>query len=315
MHTGRTKPSMKLRLRHFFEQTAVELFIGLIIVISVILTMIEISLHESSHYVPVLDAVNWTITLFFTLELTLRCMCAPSRRRFFREYWVDILALLPLLRVFRTFRALRLLRLLRILRLVGFFARSLNRFHFILRRGALEFLIICSILVVTVIFASGAMLAFERHHNPEMKSFGHAFWFSVYSLLAGEPIPGPPSSVGGRVITVIVMFIGLTVFAMLTGTVSAFMIEGVFKEGRVVKWEEISNHSILCGWNRKAKIMLRQYIAAAGKREAPIVVIADLEEEPELSEARLRARVRFLDGDFTRVSVLEKAGIHRAERG
>ena len=86
-------PLWKCRLRWFFRQTTVEITIGVIIVLSVILTMIEISLPESSPLIDLFDKVNWAITLLFTVELTLRLLGAQRKRAFFREYWLDIIAL------------------------------------------------------------------------------------------------------------------------------------------------------------------------------------------------------------------------------
>lgn len=50
------------------------------------------------------------------------------------------------------------------------------------------------------------------------------FW-CLYSLFAGEPIPGLPATTSGRLASVAVMFMGLLVFAALVGTISAFMVE------------------------------------------------------------------------------------------
>lgn len=100
-------------LQHFFQLPTVELSIGLLVVASVVFTLIELSLPESSPLLSILDHLNEIMTWLFVLELILRFLAIPIKRHFFQEYWLDILAVLPLLRVFRVSRITRFLRLLR----------------------------------------------------------------------------------------------------------------------------------------------------------------------------------------------------------
>jgi voltage-gated potassium channel len=101
---------------------------------------------------------------------------------------------------------------------------------------------------------------------------------------------------------------------MFTGTISAFMVERLNQEGRVVRWNEFRDHIVICGWNRKAEIIVREYdVANKHGDRMPIVAIAELDHEPEIHDPLIESRVQFLNDDFTRVAALEKAGIHRAK--
>lgn len=301
-------------LNRFFAQLWVELALGALILASVTLTVVQVILEgPGGHITPGLEAINQTITWMFAGEMFLRFLAHPAKRWFVRDYWCDLLALVPLLNVYPEARAFRLLRLLRVFRLLGFINRLTSHFPYILRRGATEYLVVTGVLILTVLLGTGAMLALEgRHDNPEMDTWDDAFWFSVFSLFAGEPIPAAPQTVAGRLASVMIMFMGVTIFAMFTGTVSAFMVQRLQTEGRAVNLEGLSDHIIVCGWNGKAEILIREYQAAHRSDEQPIVIIAHLDEdEPPLSPD-LRDRVHFLDDDFTRVSALEEAGIHLA---
>ncbi|MCO6459157.1 MAG: ion transporter [Pirellulaceae bacterium] len=341
-----------MALLRFFGRPAVELAIGLLVLVSVALTLVEFTwLAEPTDardqlLLARIELINDLITLLFGVELSLRYLAAPSKRRFFREYWLDILAVLPLFRVFRAARVVRLLRLARLLRLFGVASRLSSHFPYIMRRGFVEFAFVCGMLALTVLFGTGAMMYFEggrRGAKPggesgpeaggtsgtprqaadasvadvDQPSPGEAaftlersFWFSVYSLLAGEPIPAPPDTLGGRVVAVFVMFMGLTIFAMLTGTVSAFMVDRLQSEGHSVDWEHLHGHIIVCGWNSKAEIIVREY-RASHVSETPIAVIAQLDHQPQLPPDAHR-QAWFLNDDFTRVTALQKAGIDRA---
>jgi voltage-gated potassium channel len=333
VNAGASRTSTSLRepapwqvsLSAFFAQLWVELSIGGLVLISVGLTLLEFGLaeiarHPQEHTVLwALGLLNDLITGIFVLELSLRYLAATSKRQFFRTFWLDIIAVFPLFRVFRAGRAIRLLRLLRLLRAFGLVSRLASHFPYVLRRGAFEYIVVCGLLTLTVIFAAGGILYFEgRQGDGEVHAddaaFGleDSFWFSVYSLFAGEPIPEPPRTLGGKVITVFVMFMGVTIFAMFTGTVSAFMVERLQSEGGKVDWESFQDHVILCGWNNQAEIIIRELRASPGKERTPIVVITSGTRDQLLLPADLDANVSFYFDDFTRIAVLEKVGIHRA---
>ncbi|MBM84182.1 MAG: potassium channel protein [Planctomycetaceae bacterium] len=303
------RKAWQVRLDAFLQRMGVELTIGGLIVVSVALTMLELSI-EDNFLRNVLSEVNYVITILFAIELALRFAAAPSKR-FFLTYALDIVALLPLFRPLRFARMIRLLRLLRLLRLFGIFARHASSFPYIFRRGAIEYVLVSGLILLTVLFSTGAILTFEKD-NPEVNSFGKAFSYSIYTLLSGEPIPSPPVTVAGHIVAIAVMFMGMTVFAMFTGTVSAFMTERIRMEGRTVKWEEFKDHTVICGWNRKAEIIVGEYQAASKSGITPIIVIADLDEEPETITDMAAQGVQFLNEDFTRVTALERAGISRA---
>lgn len=300
-------------LQRFFQLPTVEISIAVLVVVSVVFTIIELSLPESSPLVPILDEINHIITWLFVVELTLRFLAAPIKRLFFQDYWLDLLAVLPLLRVFRIVRVVRLLRLLRLLRLVSLFNRHSSIFQHILRRGAPEYIIICGLIILTVCFGSFSLVALERYSYPQWRSLDRAFWSSFYMLFSGQPLPGSPNTLAGNLVITFILFMNATIFAMFTGTVSAFMVDKLRMEGQVTDWEQFSNHAIVCGWNKKAEIIVRQYQAAAKNEDFLIVVIAQLDEEPSFIDVKLKEQVRFINDDFTKVSVLEKAGIRRAK--
>lgn len=322
--TNVAKPLTPLqrRLGRFFAKAAVELSVGVLVLLSVGLTLLEFTLHSSGTAadgdpgLAQLELANDVITFIFVIELSLRYVASPSKRRFFAEYWIDIVAVLPLFRVFRSIRVLRLFRLIRLLRLFGVVSRLAIHFPDILRRGALEYIFVCGLLSLTVLFGTGAMMVFEGNAAADSEhpfDLQNSFWFSVYSLFAGEPVPGPPSTIGGKIVAVFVMFMGLTIFAMFTGTVSAFMVERLRLESGIVNWDTLEDHVIICGWNSKAEIIVAEFRASAAGCNRPIAVITRFDGEPPTLPPEFRKTVHFLNDDFTRVTALEQVGVHRAK--
>jgi voltage-gated potassium channel len=300
-------------LQRVLQLPTVEITIAVLVVASVVLTLVELSVPHSSRLLPHLEILNEIITWIFVLELTLRFLATPVKQRFFKEYWLDILAVLPVMRIFRFVRLMRFLRLLRLLRLLGLCKRHSSIFQSLLRRGAPEYIIICGLILLTVGFSTFSLLSLERHSYPQWTSPDQAFWSSFYMLFSGSPVPGIPKTLAGNFVVTFVLFVNAIIFAMFTGTISAFMVDKLRMEGQVTDWEQFSNHLIVCGWNKKAEIIVQQYQAASKNEHMPVVAIAQLEEEINLIDAKLREQVRFINDDFTKVSVLEKAGIHRAK--
>ncbi len=350
----RAKP-WQLRLRRFFATPRVEFTIGALVLTSVLLTILEFYLeanfatpgatlstwfgeYAASDFCYWLEVTNDVITGIFIVELTLRYFAAPSKRRYFSEFWLDIVATIPVFRIFRSARALRLLRLVRLFRLMGVLARLSSHYPYIFRRGAVDFIMICGMLALAVVFGTVALMHFENNApnpgvnpangianagdpaqpaiNPKDEfSMENSFWFSIYTLFAGEPIPRPPSTLTGKIVSVFLMFMGLTIFAIFAGTVSAFMIDRIRVEGRIVEWDELHDHIVICGWTPKTEIIIREFLAAKTKtsKATPIVVITELETEKIDPAARELPAVAFINDDFTKPTALERAGIRHAK--
>jgi voltage-gated potassium channel len=171
-------------------------------------------------------------------------------------------------------------------------------------------------LAVGLALSGGAfgVLMFERAKNPDLSSFGKTFWYSLFSLMGNEPVGTMPVTTGGKIVSATIVFIGLVAFATITGTVSAFVSERLRVEKPIVDWQKLEGHLIICGWNRKAEIIVRQYKDSACSPQMPVVVIAEMEGAPPFSDQTLRAHTQFLNEDFTKVEALEKAGVHRAAK-
>lgn len=104
---------VRARLDRLMRHKVTDAVVMTLIVASVVLLVIEIEGWVSGVALDRIVLAGQLITGFFVLELGTRWFVAPSTRRFWREYWIDVLAVLPLLRPLRLLRVLRLLRLYR----------------------------------------------------------------------------------------------------------------------------------------------------------------------------------------------------------
>jgi voltage-gated potassium channel len=296
------------RLRTWLARPGVQLAVALLIVAWLGVTVTEIAVPA-----PWLEWVSFAFGVVFAIELVLRWVASTSHARFAREHWPDVLAVLSVAPgLVSLLPQLRLLRLLRAVLLVAIARRLPTLPGFTRRRTARRALGLLGFVLLAALTCTAALLAFESGTNPTMSTFGQAFWFSLYSIFATQPTPEPPMTLGGRVVSLVLIFVGLSTFALFTGSVSAAVLHRLRDEGAAMDWEDLEGHLIICGWNRKAEIIVREYDAAKRDDPMPVVVIARTEGKPQFTDPSLRKRVLFLDDDFTKISALQSANIAKA---
>lgn len=338
--------ALQRRLRRFFAKPLVEILVGVLIVLSVSLTLLEFWFDHklqtgatntggfvnslfgiiTPQKLSSLEMIGDGITMIFIVELTLRYLAIGSWRRFFAEYWIDVLATIPLFRIFRTARALRFLRLFRLFRLMGVLSRLSSHYPYILRRGAVDFMVISGLLVISIVFGTLTIMQAEKSTAGKSKtmtsvggtdsandfSLENSFWFSVYTLFAGEPVPAAPQTLTGRIVSVFLMFMGLTIFAIFAGTVSAFMVDRLRVEGKVMNLNDLEDHVIICGWTPKTEIIIKEYRSTKSTRSMPIVVISQLDPDQVNDSISRVPNVFLISDDFTKMTALSRAGVERA---
>lgn len=282
-----------------------------LIVVSVALIVVELTTVPDTLVHNLAVDAGHGLTWVFIAELLLRFAVAQNKRRFFRQYWLDIIAVIPFA---RSLRFLRLLRLLRIFRLGLLVNRRLANFSAIFRGATGEFLIIVTIIVITILFGAFGLRLTEGVSNPGFATFDQTLWWSVLSLVAGEPIGDTPVTPLGRIFALIVMMSGLTVFAMFTGTVSAVMV-GRLRNLNVneMDLDELRQHIVICGWNRSGRVLLDELAVDREAVSHGIVICAEFDQEPNLDNLDIDRNLVFVvRADYTRIDTLRRCGIPEA---
>jgi len=305
-------PGHKGAVDRVLADARTDLVVVALILLSVALLIVEFSLRSGSPARQATAVAGNVITWVFVVELSLRLWVAPKKSRFFRRYWLDILAVLPVARPLRLLRVLLLLRLFRagvlINRHLAFMGSVLGRTLRELTLVATLTLIIVLLGALVVHLVGGVVL--------EDRGLAGSLWFSVYTLVAGEPIGGVPSDDVGRGVTLMLMVGGLTVFGMAVGTISATMAVAMSRrvEANAMELDELSGHVVLCGWNRSGPTLLRELFGPGNPPGRAVVLVTELEGWPKdlPSDGVRRELLYHHSGDYTRVEVLEEVGIARA---
>ena len=324
MNSPHHKPTRTIgdRLRDFYEDLrdranwfihhpVTDVVVIALILLSVGTLMTEAALRNDLRIREMLVGVGDAFTWVFVVELLIRFWVAPKKSRFFLRYWPDILAVLPLYRPMRLLRVL-LLRLFRagvlVNRRVVFLRKML--------RGALRDLLYVATITTTMVLVGAVTVHFARGSvildDPGLEG---SLWFSVFTLIGGEPIGGLPHDQLGRAVTLGLMLGGLTIFGVAVGTISATMGVALSRrmEANEMELDELREHLIICGWNRSGPTVLRE-VLGHGRHDQAVVIVTEGESPPAdaFPDDLPRQQIYHVSGDYTRVPVLESIGIQKA---
>jgi voltage-gated potassium channel len=234
------KPSGGVRLRLYeviFEADTeagrrFDLFLIGIILLSVLVVMLE-SVHSvrSRRESIVLDVLEWTFTVLFTLEYVVRLVCVRHPLRYATSFFgiIDLLSILPTylalffpeLHALLDVRILRLLRIFRILKLTLYVAeyQALGRALQASRRKILVFI---SIVLMIVLLLGTVMYVVEGPEHGFSSIPMAMYWAIVTTTTVGYGDLTPHTN-AGRIIASAMMLLGWGILAVPTGIVTAEM--------------------------------------------------------------------------------------------
>jgi voltage-gated potassium channel len=309
-----TSPSpLQLRLDRFIHSSYTEFTLIILILASILIVIAEIA-SEPGVSLPILAEIDGILTIIFVMELSVRYYIARRKDRFFKQYWIDIIAIAPFLPAFHVLRLLRLLRLLRVGILVN---RNLLRVSSTVAASLSAQLGLFVMVGLIVLVGALGIYLLEGRQNQDFSSLSDALWWSFFTLISGEPIGGEAQTDAGRFITLIVLVGGLTMFAVFTGVVSAVMVQRLknVMEIRYLELDELRDHIVICGWNRSGHLVIEELHADPDLKKLPIVVVAEFTEAPERELRNTdRSQIYFYTGDYTTIEALETVGIYYASR-
>jgi voltage-gated potassium channel len=181
-------------------------------------------------------------------------------------------------------------------------------------QGALGELTLLGTVTGVLVVAGTVVLYLVEHDHAPFSELTEAMWFSLFSLVAGEPVGGDPKSTLGRVVTLMLMFGGLTIFGMFIGTISASMVSRISKREGIQEFDidEQSDHVVVCGWNRTGAVVLQELFGH--QRNQAVVLITELAQLPaDIPSTVVRRELLYhVSGDFTKIDALERANIREA---
>ena len=159
------------------------------------------------------------------------------------------------------------------------------------------------VIVVLVLVGAAGLTYFE-----EDRPFHDAVWWAIVTLTTVGFGDISPTSFGGRMIGVVLMFFGIGVLGTFTGTIASAFVAQRQRKDRGMDDCDMQHHIILCGWNYRTQEILKDLRADSRGADEPIALVADIESRP----ARVDDRLCFVRGKGTEDDLM-RAGIKRAK--
>ena len=219
-----------------------EIFIAVLICSNVLIVILETVDRLYFLYHPIFKIFDTLSVTIFTLEYIIRIYHSEDKSITGRIRYItsplaiiDFIAIIPFylpMIIPIDLRFLRLLRLLRILKILRY-SSSLKLFEDVIRAKKDE-LMITTILIIILLIISSSLEYFAEHDaQPEVfSSIPASMWWGVITLTTigyGDTYPITPL---GRILGAIVSILGICVFALPTGILSAGFIEEIQKTKR-----------------------------------------------------------------------------------
>jgi len=174
------------------------------------------------------------------------------------------------------------------------------------------FFIILGLLLVCAI---GAFL-FEVRINKGFHSLWDTFWWTIVTITTVGYGDRFPLTVGGRVMGIMIMFLGISTIGIVTGRIASFLVDKQIKaRGGLIVLERKKGHFIICGWKSELENILENIMMANPDLKASDIVLVNDAEPQEIDHIRSIPKfkyIKYIKGDYIDEKVLHRANVKTA---
>jgi voltage-gated potassium channel len=167
---------------------------------------------------------DFSLCVFFFIDFLKSLYSSENKvKYFFTLGWIDLLSSIPAIDLFRTGRIAKIFKLIRLIRLVKV-ANLLSKTFLKEIRGNALF-IAFSFAFLNVLVSSVLILVFENAPNANIKTAGDSIWWALVTMTTVGYGDFYPVTLIGRMISALLMVSGITVFGVLTASLSRFLVK------------------------------------------------------------------------------------------
>lgn len=217
---------------------AFDIFISIVIILNILAMFLE-TFSELAPIFPVLKIIEYVTIIIFCIEYVLRIWTANflfPRKNHFRSAMrfivsfdgiIDLFTILPFffLDGFVIFRMLRIVRIFHLFRINSQYD-SFNLIKDVLKEKRRQ--LFSSLFLIIILMLASSLAMYGAEHEAQPEAFDNAFagiWWSVSTVLTVGYGDIYPVTITGKVIAIIIAFLGVCAVAVPTGIISAGFVE------------------------------------------------------------------------------------------
>jgi voltage-gated potassium channel len=205
----------------------IEFFISILTASSVAVILIQYVYPLSIFQMQVVYIFDFVVVIILAIDFIIRMKASEDGHlKFVLKHWYEIPAMIPLVAFsllennLITGAASRSLRLLRLFRLLQLFFRTLRIFE-----GTKYIYFVAFSTMAIIMGAFGIYIAESSEETSTVRNLGDAFWLAVGTITTATYGDVYPVSIEGKIITVVLMFVGLAILGVFISTIGATIIE------------------------------------------------------------------------------------------
>ena len=164
------------------------------------------------------------------------------------------------------------------------------------------FVVLCGLITTWVL---GAIIISVIEPGA-FSNFKNSLWWTIVTMTTVGYGDMAPTTAGGRILAVMIMFFGISLIAIVTGTISSIFTTRKIMEGKGLGKTTFTNHTLICGWNSNINHLIESLIK---NNTANIVLINDQTEDNinNILSRYNKNNIKFIKGDFTLDATLNNA--------
>ncbi len=184
-------------------------------------------------------------------------------------------------------------------------------FRYIKRHRRLKLMLGLSAFILVLVIVLSYV---EKNSNEHFNSVFDVLYFAMVTITTvgyGDIIPVTDA---GKILTVLLFSIGVVLIGLMTGMIASILTASRIREGMGLKKVELNKHVIICGYNFNLESVIGGIINSS-MRSLPDIVLINTHTDSEISaliEMFPEAAIRFVHGDYTSESTLNRASVGKA---
>lgn len=213
-----------------------------IILLNIVLTFL-LTFDLKASTIAVLEKIEFVTIVIFLIEYALRIWTADylypetnhltAKMRYLISFYgiVDMLTILPYFMPFILPSGAVAFRMFRVVRIMHLFRINANYDAFNVITDVLKDKrdqLISSVFLISILLMASSLCMYDLEHAAQPENFSNAFsgiWWAVSTLLTVGYGDIYPITVGGRIMAIVIAFLGVGVVAIPTGIISAGFVE------------------------------------------------------------------------------------------